>query len=185
MNSLQTIRKLHQVREINAATAEVYNINPARPTLEGIDTETKEVYAIRRAVDILRRRLREPGAAMTSPSASATFLTLKLSEREREVFAVMFLDARHRVIHFEELFFGTVDSSVVHPREVVKVALKYNAAACILAHNHPSGVAEPSHTDIQITKRLKESLALIDVRVLDHLVVTPNETVSLAQRGEI
>lgn len=185
MNSLQTIRKLHAVREIHSEEAVVYNINPARPTLEGIDTEAREEYAIRRAMDILWGRLRKPGEAMTSPSKSAAYFTLKLSEQEREVFAALFLDTRHRVVHYEELFFGTVDGASVHPREVVKAALKCNAAAVILAHNHPSGLAEPSHADVQITKRLKDALALIDVRVLDHLVVTVHETVSLAQRGDL
>jgi DNA repair protein RadC len=185
MNSLSTIRKLHAVREVNSEEAEVYNINPARPSLEGIDTEAREDYAIRRALDVLRRRLRELGAAITSPQLFEAFLQLRLGEREQEVFCALFLDTRHRVIEFREMFYGTIDGASVHPREVVKVALQVNAAAVIFSHNHPSGVADPSHADIQITKRLKDSLALIDVRVLDHIVVTADETVSLAQRGEL
>ena len=104
---------------------------------------------------------------------------------QREVFACLFLDNRHRVIAFEELFFGSIDSAAVHPREVVKAALRHNAAALIFAHNHPSGVAEPSRADELLTRRLKEALALVDIRVLDHLVVGDGEPLSLAERGLI
>jgi DNA repair protein RadC len=99
------------------------------------------------------------------------------------VFAVIFLDNRHRVVAFEDLFRGTIDGCSVHPREVVKRARHYNCAACVFAHNHPSGVAEPSREDEHLTRRLKEALALIDVRVLDHLVVGQGEPVSMAERG--
>jgi DNA repair protein RadC len=108
-------------------------------------------------------------------------LKLKLSEKQHEVFAVLFLDTRHGVIQYLELFRGTVDGSSVHAREVVKEALACNAAAVIFCHNHPSGVSEPSTADENITKRLKDSLALIDVRVLDHIVVG-NDIVSFAER---
>ena len=97
----------------------------------------------------------------------------------------MFLDTRHRMICFEKLFYGTIDGASVHPREVVKAALRVNAAAVIFSHNHPSGVAEPSQADIAITGRLKSAQALIDVRVLDHIIVSQNECVSLAQRGHL
>jgi DNA repair protein RadC len=100
-----------------------------------------------------------------------------------EVFACLFLDNKNRVIQYEELFYGTIDSSAVHPRQVVKRALYHNAAAAIVAHNHPSGVAEPSRADELITLRLKEALALIDVRLLDHIVIGDGQTVSLAERG--
>jgi len=108
---------------------------------------------------------------------------LHLAKREREVFAVMFLDNRHRLLAYEELFFGTIDGASVHPREVVKAALAHNAAAVILSHNHPSGVAEPSQADQRITQRLKDALGLVDVRVLDHLIVGEGEPVSFAERG--
>ena len=121
----------------------------------------------------------------TSPDDVERFLQLQLSGREQEVFGALFLDTRHRMINFEQLFYGTIDGASVHPREVVKAALKCNAAAVIFAHNHPSGVAEPSQADIQITGRLKSALALIDVRVLDHIVVTADDCVSLAQRGHL
>ncbi|HAS8160916.1 TPA: DNA repair protein RadC, partial [Vibrio vulnificus] len=105
-----------------------------------------------------------------------------LKHHEREVFAVMFLDNQHRLIAFEELFFGTIDSASVYPREVLKAALKINAAALIFAHNHPSGDATPSQADKQITQRLKEALALVDIRVLDHIVVG-DSAISFAERG--
>ena len=100
-----------------------------------------------------------------------------------EVFAALFLDTRHRVICFEELFSGTIDGASVHPREVVRRALAHNAAAVILSHNHPSGVAEPSDADRRVTERLRDALSLVDVRVLDHIVVGDRETASFAERG--
>lgn len=122
------------------------------------------------------------GAALISPEAARDFLKVKLGHRECEVFCALWLDNRHRVIAFEELFRGTIDGASVHPREVVKSAIHFNAAACILAHNHPSGVAEPSQADMKITQRLKETLSLIEVRTLDHIIV--GETLcSMAERG--
>ena len=132
MNGLSTLHRINDA--VRSETAEVYNLNPARPTLEGIDTATKEDYAIRRALDILRRRMREPGQTVTSPQASAQFLQLQLAEQEREVFGVLFLDTRHRMICFEELFYGTIDGASVHPHEVVKVALQHASWRTII---HP------------------------------------------------
>ena len=103
----------------------------------------------------------------------------------QEVFGCLFLDNRHRVIGFEELFYGTIDCASVHPREVVKRVLHHNAAAVIFSHNHPSGVAEPSQSDQRITDRLKAALDLVDVRVLDHIVIGDGETVSMAERGMV
>jgi len=131
---------------------------------------------------ILARRIRR-GAAISSPRATREFLKLQLADHGHEVFAILFLDNRHRLIEFVPLFRGTVDGATVHPREVVKEALSRNAAAVILAHNHPSGVAEPSQADELITNRLRDALALVDVRVLDHLVVTGDAIVSFAERG--
>jgi len=122
------------------------------------------------------------GDALCSPAQTRQFLTSKLNNYPHEVFACLFLDNRNRVITFEKMFFGTIDGASVYPREVVKTALKKNAAAVIFAHNHPSGVAEPSQADEQITQRLKEALALVDVRVLDHFVIG-DEIVSFAERG--
>jgi len=121
--------------------------------------------------------------ALASPADTRNYLKSRLRAYPQEVFACLFLDNRHRVICFEELFTGTIDGASVHPREVVRQALYHNAAALIFAHNHPSGVAEPSHADRQITQRLKNALELIDVRVLDHLVVGDAEVVSFAERG--
>ncbi|WP_198266529.1 RadC family protein [sulfur-oxidizing endosymbiont of Gigantopelta aegis] len=120
---------------------------------------------------------------ISSPEDTRQFLKSQLGNRPYEVFAALFLDNRHRVIKFEELFRGTIDGASVYPREVVKTALEHNAAALIIAHNHPSGVAEPSTADERITLRLKEALALVDIRLLDHLVIGDGEVVSLAERG--
>ncbi len=122
------------------------------------------------------------GDALCSPQQTRQFLTAQLADYPHEVFACLFLDNRNRVIAFEKMFYGTIDGASVYPREVVRLALKKNAAAIIFAHNHPSGVAEPSHADEQITQRLKEALALVDIRVLDHFVVG-DEIVSFAERG--
>ncbi len=123
------------------------------------------------------------GDALTSPQLTRDYLQAQLRDRPREVFALLLLDNQHRVIQFVELFYGTLDSASVWPREIVQIALKHNAAAVILAHNHPSGVAEPSRADRQITDRITAALALIDIRVLDHLVIGDGITVSFAERG--
>jgi len=134
------------------------------------------------ARSILARRVRR-GRALSNPRHTRDYLRLELATREHEIFAILFLDNRHRVIEFVPLFRGTVDGATVHPREVVKEALARNAAAVILAHNHPSGVAEPSQADELITRRLRDALALVDIRILDHLVVTGDDVVSFAERG--
>lgn len=125
------------------------------------------------------------GDALQSVADTRRYLTAKLRHEPHEVFACLFLDNRHRVLAFEELFHGTIDGASVHPRQIVKRALYHNAAALILAHNHPSGVAEPSRADEQITLRLKEALALVDVRVLDHFIIGDGEVISFAERGLI
>ncbi len=138
------------------------------------------------ALELVRRhhleRLRH-GPSLTSPRAARDFLVARLRDRDQEVFCCLFLDSRHRLIAFEELFDGTIDGASVHPREVVKQALRRNASAVILAHNHPSGVAEPSQADEIITVRLRDALALVDIRVLDHLIVGDGTCSSLAERG--
>jgi DNA repair protein RadC len=130
----------------------------------------------------LQQQLQE-STALTSPTATRSYLQARLRHYPHEVFSCLFLDNRHRVICFEELFRGTIDGASVYPREVVKRALAHNAAALILAHNHPSGIPEPSQADRQITDHLKRSLALVDIRVLDHIIVGEGEPVSLAERG--
>ena len=138
------------------------------------------------ALEMGRRHLAEQfdrGSPLLSPEHTARYLQSRLRDYPYEVFAVLFLDNRHRVLAFEELFRGTIDGASVHPREVVRRALALNAAAVIFSHNHPSGIAEPSQADQRITTRLREALALVDVRVLDHLVVGDGDCCSLAQRG--
>jgi DNA repair protein RadC len=125
----------------------------------------------------------ERGEALGSPQQTVRYLQARLRDYPYEVFAVLFLDNRHRVIAFEELFRGTIDGASVHPREVVRRALALNAAAVILSHNHPSGVAEPSQADRRITERLRDALQLVDVRVLDHLIIGDGESCSFAERG--
>ena len=125
------------------------------------------------------------GRLMGCAESSKDFLALKLGQLEHETFCIIFLDTRHKVVAFEELFRGTIDGASVHPREVVKEALSVNASAVILAHNHPSGVPEPSQSDINITQQLKNVLAVVDVRVLDHIIVGGATTVSMAELGLI
>jgi len=125
------------------------------------------------------------GKALTSSQTTRDYLMAELRHQTREVFAVMFLDNQHQVLKFEPLFFGTIDAAAVYPRIVVEHALKYHAAAVILSHNHPSGVAEASIADKQITTRLEQALALIDVRVLDHIIVAGHRCYSFAENGDI
>lgn len=133
------------------------------------------------AAEALSQKYRREGT-FTNPDNVKEYLQLKLGSYDREVFALMLLDNQHQLIRFEELFFGTIDAASIYPREVVKAALNVNAAAVILAHNHPSGIADPSQADKRITSKLVDALGLIDVRVLDHIVVG-EECVSFAQRG--
>ncbi len=138
------------------------------------------------ALEIARRHLGEQlqrGPTLSSPAQTRTYLSALLRDHPSEVFGGLFLDNRHRVIGYEELFRGTIDGASVYPREVVRRALAHNAAAVIVAHNHPSGVAEPSAADEALTHRLREALGLVDVRLLDHFVVGDGEPVSLAERG--
>lgn len=131
---------------------------------------------------VLSQRVRR-GATMSSPQAVKDHLRLEIGALEHEVFCVLFLDAQHRIIVLKQMFRGTVTQTSVYPREVVKEALAQNAAAVILAHNHPSGAPEPSRADEYLTQTLKTALALVDVRVLDHLVVGGGDVVSFAERG--
>jgi len=125
------------------------------------------------------------GRALTSSQATRDYLITELRHQTREVFAVMFLDNQHQILKFEPLFYGTIDAAAVYPRVVVEQALKHQAAAVILSHNHPSGVAQASIADKQITIRLEQALALVDVRVLDHIIVAGNRCYSFSENGEI
>lgn len=148
-----------------------------------IDPVTEsELLSIAKA--FARRRLAR-GRKITQPALAFEHLQVLLQDYEHEVFNALFLDSQHRVICFEKLFRGTIDSASVYPREVVKQALACNAAAVILVHNHPSGDPEPSDADRRITQRLQEALGLIDVRVIDHIVVGGDRCVSLAERGDL
>ena len=144
-------------------------------------------YAIlKAAVELARRHFREAlrvGPTLAAPEATRTFLVAQLRDRPYEVFCCLYLDNRHRLIAFEELFRGTIDRAGVHPREVLRQTLFHNAAALILAHNHPSGVLEPSRADELITRRLREALALVDVRVLDHFIIGDGLCFSFSEHG--
>ena len=140
---------------------------------------------IREALTLLACQLREPGAAFTSSNSVRDWLRLQLASLEREEFTALFLDNQHRLIAHETLFTGTINHTQVHPREVVKAGLKYNCAAVIVAHCHPSGLAEPSKADRQVTTGIQQALDLVDIRLLDHLVVGGMEIVSFSERGWI
>lgn len=147
---------------------------------------TGKYVQLQAALELARRCLAEPlnrGAVLDGPAAVREMLQARLQDRPYEVFCCIFLDNRNRVIRLEELFRGTIDGASVHPREVVREALALNAAAVILAHNHPSGIAEPSQADEYITRRLTSALGLVDIRVLDHLVIGDGTAVSFAERG--
>lgn len=153
-------------------------------TKKHIDLLNSEDGIIEAALNILEQRItyKTDAPILASPEDSKNYVKLQLALYEHEVFACLFLDNRNRVITFEKLFRGTIDGASIYPREVVKAALGHNAAAVIFAHNHPSGVAEPSNADEKITQRLKSALDLIDVRVLDHLIVG-SDIISFAERG--
>ena len=141
---------------------------------------SQEILAAARQV--LAHRVRR-GAALTSPHKVREYLSMRLGFLDYEIFAVILLDRRHRVIEYLELFRGTIDGASVHPREIVKLALEKGASACLLIHNHPSGVADQSQADELITTRLVQSLALIDVRVLDHWIIGAGDVLSFAEKG--
>lgn len=147
---------------------------------------TAKFAQLQAILEMGRRHLRatlQRGDALANPADTRAYLSARLRGYGHEVFACLFLDTRHRVIQYEELFHGTLDGTSVHPREVLKRALAHNAAAVILAHNHPSGVAEPSRADEQLTQRLRDALGLVDIRVLDHVVIGDGTSVSFAERG--
>jgi DNA repair protein RadC len=172
------LKSFHSLRKLIAADRQRFCTEPGLGA-----TRFAELQA---AVEIARRQLSEAmraGPSLVSPRTTRDFLSARLRDLEHEVFCCLYLDKRHRLIQFEELFRGTIDGASVHPREIVKLALQRNSAAVIIAHNHPSGVAEPSQADELITQRVKEALALVDIRLLDHIIVGDGVTVSLAERG--
>ncbi len=143
----------------------------------------KERLILTKAARILEARVRAEAVALNSPSLVREWLALQFSGLEREMFGVIFLDAQNRLIDFEVLFTGTLTQTSVFPREVVKAALARNAAAVMLVHNHPSGCAEPSHADQVLTQALKQALAIVDTKVLDHFIVAGSAVLSFAERG--
>ena len=156
----------------------------AAATYEATANDVDEAGIIARAIAIIDAHW-HAGVALTGTKSATDYIKLKIGMYQWEVFGVLFLDNRHRVLAFEEMFRGTLDGSSVHPREVVRAALQHNAAAVILAHNHPSGVAEPSAADRNITRQLRDALALVGCHVIDHIVVGKGEPTSMASRGLI
>lgn len=164
------------------------HIEPTAPIIEppnclhSLDTRTRR--AVERAAKLLEESAVYRIEAMNSPGAVRTYLKLKMAGLEHEEFHVIWLDAQNRLIAFDRMFSGSLTETSVYPREVVKAAMRHNAAACILAHNHPSGVPEPSRADEMLTRTLKETLAMVDVKVLDHFIVAGNNRpLSFAERG--
>src|SRR5262249_11579679 len=138
------------------------------------------------ALELARRHFQEPlrsSSALNGPDSTRRFLLAQLRDRPYEVFCCLFLDNRHRLLAFEEIFRGTIDGASVHPREVIRQTLLHNAASIIVAHNHPSGVAEPSQADEAVTRRLRQALALVDVRLLDHVIVGDGRCFSFSEHG--
>jgi len=151
---------------------------------DGLDD--RDATLIRLAHELVRRQLEQSlqrGVALTSPAMTMEYLQTVLRDRRREIFTCLFLDTRHRVITSEDLFQGSIDGACVYPRVVAERALRLSAAAVIVAHNHPSGVSEPSLADQAITRRLKDALQLLEIRLLDHFVVGDGPPVSMASRG--
>ena len=157
-----------------------------RPTAERKGLDDRAAKLIRLSHELVRRQLAqslERGVALTSPAVTMDYLQTVLRDRTREIFTCLFLDTRHRVIASEDLFQGSIDGACVYPRVVAERALRLSAAAVIVAHNHPSGVSEPSLADQAITRRLKDALLLLEIRLLDHFVVGDGPPVSMASRG--
>lgn len=160
-----------------------YARRPPRNSLHDSAGENAEERILGQARDILMRRMGEERTAISSPSAVRDYLRLTLGACEHEEFWCLWLDAQHRVIAAQRMFSGTLTQTSVYPREIVKAALGHNCAAVILAHNHPSGVAEPSAADEALTRSLKAALATVDVQVLDHFIVAGALAMSFAERG--
>ena len=145
----------------------------------------RDLAVIEKALSILRRWMTEPGSVFDNPDAVKSYLRLHLGAEPVEHFAVLFLDSQNRAIAFERMFTGTLTQTSVYPREVAQAALRHNASAVILAHNHPSGIVKPSRADEALTNTLKQTLALVDVRVLDHVIVGSLRSLSMAEQGLI
>jgi len=165
------------------AKIEAFSTGLMRET-DGAYLPVSDDIVISTALKLLAQRVAK-GSLLSSPNAVKNYLRLRFADLQHEVFCLLYLDNRNRLIACEDLFRGTIDGATVHPREVVKAALRHNAAGVLIAHNHPSGVAEPSQADELITRRLKTALDYVDIRVIDHLVVSAGEAVSMAERGTL
>lgn len=154
-------------------------------TLEPVQLNGKEKQAVVTLALAVLQEQYQPGDSLPDTETTQNYLRLRLADETSEVFGCLFLDSKHRVLEIKELFYGTIDGAAVYPRIIVQHSLNANAAAVILYHNHPSGVAEASDADTVITRRVREALALIDVRTLDHIIVTCNESLSMAELGLI
>jgi DNA repair protein RadC len=152
--------------------------------MQSEDTKIENTI-IAHALTIIESRLRKPGIKLSSPDAVKSFLRLHLAQSEHEIFAILFLDVKNRLTAYDPMFRGTLIHASVYPREIVKAALTHNAASVILAHSHPSGTPEPSESDLLLTRTLIQALALVDTKVLDHIIVGGNETYSFAEHGKI
>lgn len=144
-----------------------------------------ENQIIESALTILESRLQKTEGSISSPQDARNYVSLKLADRKQEVFAIMFLNNRHQIIEFREMFHGTIDTAAVYPREILRAVIETNSAAVVLAHNHPSGMSDPSEADIRLTKHIVAALELINARVLDHLIVGGMDVTSMAERGQI
>ena len=180
MDAANSTNQAEQIKIDTHQTACVKN--ESSPPYE-VQIRNEEESIIAHALEILSSRMRKAEVFFSSPSVVRDFLRLKMAELEFEVFNVIFLDAQHGVITTEEMFRGTLTQTSVYPREVVKRALYHNAAAVIFAHNHPSGICEPSRADQMLTDALKQCLALVDVKALDHFIVAGTTCLSFAERG--
>ena len=174
----ETLKRFGSLSALLAADVTALSASPGMGVAKSVQLQA----VLEMAQRALRERL-DRGPALSSPQAVRDYLRLRLQERPHEVFGVVFLDAQNRVLAVEELFRGTLTQTSIYPREVVKRALAHNAAAAVFAHNHPSGIAEPSRSDEALTVALRQALALIDVRVLDHFVIGGGTAMSFAERG--
>lgn len=178
-------RKAATVMDAATICAPVASAPPICPPATASAISPHEDAVIQAAMAILKARMTVPGCALSSPDVVRDFLLLQMAGLDREVFGVVFLNAQHQVMAFEVMFQGTLTQTSVYPREVLRAALKHNAAAVILAHNHPSGCVEPSRADDLLTRTLKSALAVVDVKVLDHFVIGHGSAYSFAEHNRL
>lgn len=177
------VSEVREAKEKIKATLFASNSNEVAENNKGLRIKKSQLaYCLAVAEQFLEAEL-QIGEALTCPTKAETFLKSCMADLPHEVFAILLLDTQKQVIHYEELFRGTVDSAAVYPREIVKLVLEHNASAVILAHNHPSGKTDQSQSDVEVTKRISKALETIEVRVVDHLIVGRGKTLSFAEKG--